>query len=51
MAQTNCKINPEIVKENIPLLFSKTSLKRARTVIDMNNDKATIFDREMNLHL
>ena len=41
IAQTNCRINAEIVKENIPLLLSKTSLKRARTVIDMNNDKST----------
>ena len=51
IAQTNCKINAEIVKENISLLLSKTSLKRARAVIDMNNDKATIFAKEMNLHL
>ena len=40
----------EIVKENIPLLFSKSSLKKAQTVIALDNDKATIFSKEISLH-
>ena len=45
-----CKIEAEIVKENIPLLPSKSSLKQCGTIIDMNNDKATIFNKEIDLH-
>ena len=39
-----------IVKGNIPLLLSKSSLKKAQTVIDLDNDKATILGKEINLH-
>ena len=45
-----CKIEAEIVKENIPLLLSKSSLKPCGTIIDMNNDKAIIFNKEIDLH-
>ena len=44
------KIKAEIVKENIQLLLSKSSLKRAQTVINLDNDKATILGKEINLH-
>ena len=44
-----CKIK-EIVKDNIPLLLSKSLLKKAQTVIDLDNDKATILGKEINLH-
>ena len=50
IADKKCKIKAEIVKENIPLLLSKSSLKKVRTVIDLNNDKATILGKEINLH-
>ena len=45
-----CKIEAEIVKENIPLLLSKSSLKRCETIIDMNNDKVIISNKEIYLH-
>ena len=45
-----CQIEAEIVKENIALLLSKNSLKRCGTVIDTNNDKATIFNKKIDLH-
>ena len=41
------KINAEIVSENIPLLLSKTSLKRCGTIINMNEDKAAIFGKKI----
>ena len=42
-----CKIEAEIiVKENIPLILSKSSLKWCGTIIDMNNDKATICTKK-----
>ena len=45
-----CQIEAEIVKENIALLLSKNSLKRCGTVIDTNNNKATIFNKKIDLH-
>ena len=42
----NCKISAEIVLENI-LLSSKSSLKMCRTVLNMTEDKATIFIKEL----
>ena len=50
IAGKHCEIDVEIVKENIPLLLSKTSLKRCNTILDMSNDKATIFLKEVDLH-
>ena len=44
-----CKINAEIAKENIPLLLSKSSLKKAMTVIGLDYDEATILGKEINL--
>lgn len=39
----SCKIDTEVVDADIPLLLSKDSLKRARTVLDLNNDRATVY--------
>ena len=50
IADKKCKIKEEIVKRNISLLLSKSSLKKAQTVIDLDNDKATILGKEINLH-
>ena len=44
------KIKAEIVKKNIPLLPSKSSIKKVQTVIDLDNDKAIILGKEINLH-
>ena len=47
IADKKCKIKAEIVKEIIPLLLSKSSLKKAQTVIDLDNDKASILGKEI----
>ena len=49
IAGKHCRIEAEIVKENIPLLLSKTSLKRCNMIIDLPNDKAKVFDRDIDL--
>ena len=49
-ADKNCKINVEILKENIQLSLSKSSLKKTQTVIDLDRDKATILGKKINLH-
>ena len=46
----SCLIEMEIVKENIPLLLSKSSLKKAETVLDMKIDQAVMFGKEVNLY-
>ena len=47
IADKKCKIKAEIVKEIIPLLLSKSSLKKTQTVIDLDNDKASILGKEI----
>ena len=44
-------IDVEIVKENIPLLLSKSSYKKAGTILNMHLDKAVMFDQDIQLHL
>ena len=51
IARKHCKTNAEIVKENIPLLLSKHSLKKCQAVTDMNTDKAAILGNRIDLHL
>lgn len=46
---TKCKIETEVVTANIPLLLSKTSLKRAGTVLDMESDSAVMFNQPVKL--
>ena len=46
----NCLIDIELVKEKIPLLLSKSSLKKAKAVIDIANDKITIFDKKIDMY-
>ena len=42
-----CSINTEIVDENIPLLLSKTSLKKANTVLNLSNDEIKMFNQKI----
>lgn len=51
IAQTKCHIETEVVPADIPLLLSKTSLKRAGAVIDIENDKALMFKKPVKLQL
>ena len=43
-------IDIELVKEKIPLLLSKSSLKKAKAAIDMAYDKITIFGKKIDLY-
>ncbi|CAG2196696.1 unnamed protein product [Mytilus edulis] len=49
IGSTNCKIETEIVKADIPLLLSKASLKKAGTVLDLKNDRAIMFNKPVEL--
>lgn len=51
IGQTRCNIETEVVPVDIPLLLSKTSLKRAKAVLDIENDKATIFQKPITLEI
>ena len=43
--------NAEIVKDSIPLLLSKQSLKKCQAVTHMITDKVAIFGNKIDLHL
>ncbi|VDI13885.1 Hypothetical predicted protein [Mytilus galloprovincialis] len=45
-----CYIETEVVDCEIPLLLSKDSLKRAQTVLDLHNDKVTMFGKPVDVH-
>ena len=45
-----CKIEADVIAENILLLLSKNSLKKADAIIDMKNVKAFILGKEAKLH-
>lgn len=49
VGQSKCKIETEVIPANIPLLLSNMSLKRARTVLDMENDRAMMFSQPVEL--
>ena len=44
-AEKKRKTEVETVKENIRLSLLKSSLKKAKTIIDLDNDKATILGK------
>ena len=50
MGGTECFIGVETVKEKIPLLLSKQSLRNDQTVIDIGNDKVNVFDKKVDLY-
>ena len=49
IGQTKCCVEAKVVPVDIPLLLSKTSLKRAGTVLDMKNDRAVMFKQPVPL--
>ncbi|XP_024125019.2 uncharacterized protein LOC112144625 [Oryzias melastigma] len=51
IGQTKCHIESEVVPADIPLLLSKMSLKRAGTVLDMENDRVVMFKEQIPLEL
>ena len=42
-------VKTEVVQNDVPLLLSKESLKRADAVLDLKNDKAVLFCNEIKL--
>lgn len=51
IGQTKCHIETEVVPADIPLLLSKMSLKKAGTVLDMENDRVVMFKQPVPLEL
>ena len=51
IGKTPCNIENEIVDAKIPLLLSKSLLKKANTLIDLKNDKVTMFDEDIDIKL
>ena len=49
IGHTKCHIETEVVNVDIPLLLSKSSLKKAGTVLDMENDRAVMFKQQIPL--
>ena len=45
----NCKINVDVVENEIPLLLSRDSMRKANMVIDFSNDKAIFCGEEINI--
>ena len=45
------RIHADIVECNIPLLLSRSSMKKAGMVIDLNNDVVTVFNKDLKLGL
>ena len=50
IGDTKCSIETEVVDIDLPLLFIKDSLKRAKAVLDMCNNKATMFHEPVELN-
>jgi hypothetical protein len=49
IGETACNINTDVVDVELPLLLSKASLKKAKTVLDLQNDTATMFQKPVQL--
>lgn len=49
IGMTKCHIETEVVKVDIPFLLSKTSLKKAGTILDMEKDSAVMFKQSIPL--
>lgn len=49
MAGVKCKITSDIVDSDIPLLLGKPAMKTAKVTLDLENDRATIFGKSIDL--
>ena len=49
IAGTECEIKADVVKSDIPLLLSKDSMKTAKVKLDLENDSASIFGKDVQL--
>ena len=48
IAGVKCRIATDIVDSDIPLLLSKSSMKEAKVKLDLENDRASIFGRQVD---
>ena len=46
----NVTIEASVVDNDIPLLLSRNSMKKANMIVDFNTDKAVLFGEEVSLH-
>ena len=49
IAGTECEIETDVVSSEIPLLLSKDSMKKAKVKLDLENDCASIFGKDVQL--
>ncbi|ESP03465.1 hypothetical protein LOTGIDRAFT_171402 [Lottia gigantea] len=49
MGRQRCMLEVEVVDTNIPLLLSRSSLKKADAILDLKNDSATMFGHNVRL--
>ncbi|ESO98891.1 hypothetical protein LOTGIDRAFT_158847 [Lottia gigantea] len=49
MGRQRCMLEVEVVDTNIPLLLSRSSLKKADASLDLKNDSATMFGHNVRL--
>ena len=51
IAGKEATINTDVVESDIPLLLSRTAMKKAAVKMDQENDTATIMGKEVALNL
>lgn len=51
IAGKEATINTDVVESDIPLLLSRTAMKKAAVKMDLENDTATIMGKEVALNL
>ena len=49
IAGVECEIQADVVDSDIPLLLSKDSMKKAKMKLDLENDSASIFGKDVQL--
>ena len=49
LAGEHCKIRSDVVESDIPLLFGKPSMKKAKVKLDLENDTAQILGKDIKL--
>ena len=49
IAGQNVLITTEVIENDLPLVFSKDTMKKANTYIDFANDKIAILNKEVPL--
>ena len=50
IAGVRCNITTDVVNSDLLLLLVKPSMKKTRVILDLENDKASIFGNDVDLH-